>query len=76
MPAPDPDRVADEALALLKEQAKGVIRTFSRTPVGRVIEIGAKEILAAQKEGRKLSEIDLAELCLRIPAILKGDVDG
>ena len=76
MPAADPDRVAEEALLLLKEQAKSVVRTFARTPLGRVVEISAKEVLKANAEGRKLTDIDVAELCLRIPSILRGSDDG
>ena len=54
------------------EEAKGYIRAFCQTPIGRVISIGAREVIQAKKDGRELDETDLAELCLRIPAILKG----
>lgn len=68
----DREIITEEALALLKEEAKGYIRAFCQTPIGRVISIGAREVIQAKKDGRELDETDLAELCLRIPAILKG----
>lgn len=68
----DRDEVTEQALLILKEQVKERVRAFGRSPFGHLVKTAAQEVLAAQKEGRQLDEVDLARLCLRATEILKG----